>query len=346
MSFTALNTTKDLDIISDLKLQSENRLLFSTWSNEIYLYSCQEYLQASQSSHIEPPKLSPLQVIKTDNSTPLSLLYHPSYQKSIVGALDGTISEIDYENNKLNTIVKNTEDTNNGVNKLCNIANNLIISSSFNGLLRLIDVRTHDIISQYKKEGKIFNIESNNEFKVIVTRSKNQLEIYDSRKGLASPIEIREVGLKYQIKDLKICNSDNNKFAISTIDGRVSIEYLNELNLDQRFTFKCHRTQDKITNTDLVYPVNSICFQNENYLYTGGSDGYVCLWDCGKKTRLKQFPQFRTQDNDIESISKIEINNDGNLLVVGTSDDSYYRNRRLSQSEDSKNPSKVYIKSI
>ena len=99
------------------------------------------------------------------------------------------------------------------------------------------------------------------------------------------PLETRQVGLKYQIKDLKTF-PDNQGFALSTIDGRVSMEYFNpdpQFQLQNRFTFKCHRHPDPNPESagDLVYPVNSLDFNHEyGTLFTAGSDGYVCLWDC------------------------------------------------------------------
>ena len=51
---------------------------------------------------------------------------------------------------------------------------------------------------------------------------------------------------------------------------------------------------------------------------------------------MRQYPRFLSAENEPESIVKLQINRQDNLMVVATSDDNYKRRRRLSESENSK----------
>ena len=56
----------------------------------------------------------------------------------------------------------------------------------------------------------------------------------------------------------------------------------------RKYAFKCHRQkEDGVEN---IYPVNAISFhQAYSTFATGGSDGFVNIWDGFNKKRLCQF---------------------------------------------------------
>lgn len=82
----------------------------------------------------------------------------------------------------------------------------------------------------------------------------------------------RESPLKYQLRTIKFF-PDGQGIALGSIEGRVSIEHLEELGMTptgSKYTFKCHRVQDR------VYPVNCIEFHPRfGTFVTGGCDGAV-----------------------------------------------------------------------
>ncbi|EMG46481.1 hypothetical protein G210_3271 [Candida maltosa Xu316] len=344
-AFVELKTPKNLDIISDITFSPliQNQLLASTWSNEILVYSY-------NAEHHNEEQLNPINIIQTQD-VPLCLLYDNS---PIVGLLDGSIRELDFENCKLSKNIGmpvNEDEIGSGINNLCHLDNHNIIASSFNGDLQTIDLRQQQprYINRNNRSKKIFTMDSSDRY-LTMGLQNNIIEIYDFRK-LDVPMETREVGLKYQIKDLKTF-PNNQGFALSTIDGRVSIEFFNsdpQFQQDHRFTFKCHRHPDPSnSDVDLVYPVNSIAF-NKKYetLFTGGSDGYLCLWDLNKRKRMKQYtPRFLSLEHEPESVAKIKLNQSDSLIAVATSDDNFKRRRRLSESESSRIPSRIYIKEV
>jgi len=227
--FFELNTPKNLDIISDLRFSplTQNHAIVSTWSNQILLYDCTGVLQNPES----PPSTDPIHEFKTEE-TPLCMVY-TGPNSAFAGFLDGSIRQIDFENIKINSQENLAADTTdeeigNGINNLAVVKNqeNLIASTSFSGKLQLIDTRQRKPIlvnqSQDNPHRKIFTMDTSRDY-LTLGLNANHIEIYDYR-NLKVPFEKREVGLKYQIKDLK-CFPDNEGFALSTIDGRVSIEY-------------------------------------------------------------------------------------------------------------------------
>ena len=74
------------------------------------------------------------------------------------------------------------------------------------------------------------------------------------------------------------------------LTGRVAVEYLDpSAEIQKRkYAFKCHRIKED--GTEKIYPVNAIAFHTVyNTFATGGSDGYVNVWDGFNKKRLCQF---------------------------------------------------------
>ncbi|KAK6200040.1 cell cycle arrest protein [Scheffersomyces amazonensis] len=355
--FVELITPKDLDIISDLKFSPTTQspqLLASSWDNRVLLYDCSDIAHNVNN----PPSISPTNVFTLED-TPLSITYSGS--DAYIGSLDGSVRQLDFENQRLSSeilsLATTDEEIGNGISSLISIKgqSNLICASSFNGKLQLIDTRQRSPVlvtqhSQTNLKRKIFAMDSSSQYLTLAVNGNN-LEIYDLN-NLKVPYETRQVGLNYQIRDLK-CFPNDEGFALSTIDGRVSIEYFDsseEVQTTKRFTFKCHRTFDKLTDTDVVYPVNCLAFSRYGTLFTGGSDGTLCLWDLERRKRMRAYPKFVSEDEAevIESLAKIAVNNapDHQLISVATSDDTYKRRRRLSESEGQRIPSRIYIRAL
>lgn len=81
-----------------------------------------------------------------------------------------------------------------------------------------------------------------------------------------------------------------NYISLNVCAGRVAVEYLDPSSEVQKkkYAFKCHRIKEN--GMENIYPVNAIAFHNiYNTFGTGGSDGYVNIWDGFNKKRLCQF---------------------------------------------------------
>ncbi|KAI9874929.1 MAG: RNA export factor gle2, partial [Watsoniomyces obsoletus] len=78
------------------------------------------------------------------------------------------------------------------------------------------------------------------------------------------------------------------------IEGRCAIQYVEERDSANNFSFKCHReTPTSGPNKDVsnVYSVNAISFHPEHGTFsTAGSDGTFHFWDGQAKHRLKGYP--------------------------------------------------------
>lgn len=80
----------------------------------------------------------------------------------------------------------------------------------------------------------------------------------------------------------------------------------------KKYAFKCHRL--KGDGIEQVYPVNAISFHGvHNTFATGGSDGFVNIWDPFNKKRLCQFHRYPT------SIASLAFSNDGSTLAIASS---------------------------
>lgn len=82
----------------------------------------------------------------------------------------------------------------------------------------------------------------------------------------------------------------------------------------KKYAFKCHRNKDAATGIEVIYPVNAMSFHSVYSTFaTGGSDGYVNIWDGFNKKRLCQFHKYPT------SISSLCFSPDGNYLAIASS---------------------------
>jgi len=122
----------------------------------------------------------------------------------------------------------------------------------------------------------------------------------------------RESSLKYQTRVIK-CFPDGTGLALGSIEGRVAVEYLDEIGVPappgtKRYAFKCHR------KGDVVYPVNGIAFHpGRGTFVTGGCDGSAISWDGRNKKKLALLAHFPT------SVAALAYSPDGTELAVASS---------------------------
>lgn len=107
--------------------------------------------------------------------------------------------------------------------------------------------------------------------------------------------------MKYQVK-------------FSATHCRVAVEYLNTDTEVQKkkYAFKCHRV--KQDGTEHIYPVNAVSFhRGHNTFATGGSDGFVNIWDPFNKKRLCQFHRYSMD------VSSLSFNWEGSMVAIAVS---------------------------
>ncbi|SMN17856.1 similar to Saccharomyces cerevisiae YOR026W BUB3 Kinetochore checkpoint WD40 repeat protein that localizes to kinetochores during prophase and metaphase [Maudiozyma saulgeensis] len=209
---------------------------------------------------------------------------------------------------------------------------NSLICVSWDGSISVVDVHQGkiDIRIQLKEDCKILTADCNSKRLIIVETGHKlrlfefPLQEYDEGTSIAS-------ALKYQIRDVKLLPMTDG-YVISSIDGRVAVEYLTEP--DKQFAFRCHRLNLK--DTQFVFPVNTLAFcPGTSKILTGGSDGAVSYWNLDTRRKLKQFPKFN-------STSVVKLVCDKGLFYVATSDDSFKSNATIDSNIELQ-PSSIYV---
>ena len=155
--------------------------------------------------------------------------------------------------------------------------------------------------------GKVFALDlafGGSGTKLVVGTSDRHVVIFDAR-NLSTPLQHRESSLKHQTRCLR-CFPDASGYALSSIEGRVSVEYFSDEDQPRKYAF--HRAGK------VVYPVNAMAFHPVLGTFaTGGSDGGVSLWDGAHKKRLAQLQPFPT------SVAALAFSHDGSKLAVASS---------------------------
>lgn len=127
--------------------------------------------------------------------------------------------------------------------------------------------------------------------RIVVGMAGRSIYVYDAR-NLSEPQQCRESSLKYQTRCIR-CTPDGQGFGVSSIEGRVAMEYFSETAAAQeRYAFKCHRRQTA-NGEDAVFPVNALAFNPvASSFATGGGDGTVSLWDGKQRKRLQTYGPY------------------------------------------------------
>lgn len=306
-----------LDVVTQLRFSPTNDLIVSTWDS-VLVYDVHG-----------PPK----QVVRLQSDVPvLSIAF--SGQSTVLGLLDGLLRTLDYENMRLSGPTANGG-ISSGINNIL-VVDNLLVTTTIGGRVQWLDPRSLSPVNTYTSPHKIFAMDSTTT-QMCLGMSGRRIEIFDHRRW-DEPCQIRDSGLKYQIKDIK-CTPDGEAYAVASIDGRVSLEFFDPSPDIQanRFAFKCHRQKLKESGEEEAYPVNALKFQRTpGRLFTAGSDGHLCLWNWHKRKRTKQYPTFGAP------VVCVDSNHNDSRVAVATSDDSYLLQQDLLLAKPAKS-SKIFV---
>ena len=123
-------------------------------------------------------------------------------------------------------------------------------------------------------------------------------------------------GICSQFHRRKVCASSGMYMyiLIQPPYARVAVEYLNtDVEVQKKkYAFKCHRVKQE--GTEYIYPVNAVSFhRGHNTFATGGSDGFVNIWDPFNKKRLCQFHRYPMD------VSSLSFNWEGSMVAIAVS---------------------------
>jgi cell cycle arrest protein BUB3 len=190
---------------------------------------------------------------------------------------------------------------------------NAVVTGGWDAYVKLWDPRTPSAIGAYQQPDKVYTMAVCGD-KVVVGTAGRRVLVWDLR-NMAYVQQRRESSLKYQTRCIR-CFPNKQGYVLSSIEGRVAVEYLDPSPEVQRkkYAFKCHRNKDNTSGIEVIYPVNAISFHSGyNTFATGGSDGYVNIWDGFNKKRLCQFHKYPS------SISSLCFSPDGTYLAIASS---------------------------
>uniref|UniRef100_A0A131YUI0 Mitotic checkpoint protein BUB3 n=1 Tax=Rhipicephalus appendiculatus TaxID=34631 RepID=A0A131YUI0_RHIAP len=284
-----------LDAISSLYFgpNSNQFLLVSSWDKTVRLYDVISNTMRLKYSHKGP-------------------VLDCSFQDAVhawSGGSDCEVKSFDF-NCSAETVVGKHNDPVRCVEYCSDV--NVIISGSWDSTVKLWDPRSSTCAGTCLQPDKVYTMAVCGD-KLIVGTAQRKVLVWDLR-NMGYVKQRRESNLKYQTRCIR-CFPNQQGFVLSSIEGRVAVEYLDPSPEVQKkkYAFKCHRTKDS-NGIELIYPVNAIAFHNlYNTFATGGSDGHVNIWDGFNKKRLCQFHKYPS------SIASLAFSHDGSLLAIGSS---------------------------
>lgn len=283
-----------LDGISAIKFSPQNSqyLIASSWDHSVRLYDVTNNRLLNTFNHAA----AVLDCCMVDTN------------KAYSGGLDRILKSYDFSSQK-ETIIGRHEDSIKCVHYSQEL--NIIITGSWDKQVKLWDARMPNCISIHDHGEKVFTLDTCEE-KLVVGTDNRRIRIWNL-KNMQVPEQSRDSSLRYQTRCIR-CFPNKQGFALSSIEGRVAVEYfdMNSEIQKKKYAFKCHRS--KTNDTELIYPVNAISFHNMyNTFATGGSDGMVNIWDGFNKKRLCQFHPYPA------GITSLAFNHTGNLIAIAAS---------------------------
>merc|ERR1711971_1083837 len=221
---------------------SSQFLLVSSWDKNVRVYDVTNNHLRVKYSHQRPVLAcafqDPIHVWSGCLDGKLKSFDINSNQESVVGMHDNTIRCIEFSNEI-----------------------NAVVTGSWDSTVKIWDARTNSCTGTYTQPDKVYTMSLAGE-KLVVGTASRKVWVWDMR-NMGFVQQKRESSLKYQTRCLS-CFPNKQGYVLSSIEGRVAVEYLDPSPEVQKrkYAFKCHRNKDG--DVEHIFPVNAISFHKEH----------------------------------------------------------------------------------
>eukprot|EP01032_Pedospumella_encystans_P014069 gene14069-16178_t len=218
----------------------------------------------------------------------------------------------------------------------------LVVTGSWDKTMKVWDMRTPNPVATLPLSERVYCMDARGQVLVAATADK-QIHVYDLNSG--NKVSEFKSPLSYQTKSLAIFH-DNKGFAVGCIEGRVGLEYFDEMQnkaqlaanpngpkpVTKNFAFKCHRDGNDI------FSVNALHFHNFNTFASGGSDGVITYWDKDARHKLVAHEVYKRR----APVTDVKFNPMGNLCFYSMS----YDWSRGAENNDPSMGSNIYVHNV
>ncbi|KAF0693813.1 hypothetical protein As57867_015196, partial [Aphanomyces stellatus] len=188
---------------------------------------------------------------------------------------------------------------------------NCVVTGSWDKTVKYWDTRSPTPQATVQLSDRCYALDVTYPLMVVATADK-QIHCFDLKMPSKIYTTLKS-SLKYQTRCIAAF-PDASGFAIGSIEGRVSIQHVDDKIRDRDFVFKAHR--DNTNNA--VYPVSSISFhQTSGRLATTGADGSYTFWDKDARKLLTNFAKLP----NYQGITVGKFNKMGDIFAYATSYD-------------------------
>mmetsp|Transcript_123050 Transcript_123050/g.241364 ORF Transcript_123050/g.241364 Transcript_123050/m.241364 type:complete len:364 (+) Transcript_123050:27-1118(+) len=220
---------------------------------------------------------------------------------------------------------------------------NVVVTGSWDKTIKVWDMRQPTAAATLALSERVYCMDARSQILVAATADK-QMHVFDLTAG--NKVSEFKSPLTYQTKSLCIFH-DCKGFAAGSIEGRVALEYFDELQnkamlannpnapkpATKNFAFKCHRDGADI------FAINSLHFHPYNTFASAGSDGVVTFWDKDARQKLTSHDMLKKQC----PITDVKFNMMGNLCFYSA---SYDWSRGAENNDPTKMVPNIYVHSV
>ncbi|PFH53184.1 hypothetical protein AMATHDRAFT_55645 [Amanita thiersii Skay4041] len=167
----------------------------------------------------------------------------------------------------------------------------ILATGSWDKTVKYWDLRSSSPVASVQLPERCYTLDVQYPLMVVGTAERH-IQIYNLTNPTTAYKSIQST-LKWQTRVVSCFTASTvSGFAVGSVEGRVAIQYIEDKDSSNNFSFKCHRRDSSPNAKDqaLVFAVNDISFHPVHGTFsTCGSDGTIHFWDKDARTRLKTF---------------------------------------------------------